>query len=102
MSRSVKKTPVVSNATGASEKQDKKAWHHRLRRKEKVALSTEADLDAHIPVDEREVSDPHSMAKDGRHYLTAAQAKRVVRLAKKKHPEDVRAADRALHKLVAK
>ncbi len=102
MSRSVKKTPVQSNATASSEKQDKQIWHQRLRHLEKQKLSQSTDLEAYVPVSEHEVSDPRSMAKDGRHFVTGSQLAKAVARAKKLHPEDARAGERAVHKLVAK
>lgn len=81
MSRSHKHTPVSSNASPVSEKSDKKIWHSRMRAKQRDQL---AHADEHaedlLPVSVHEVSNPYSMAKDGRSYQTEAE---VVNIAKK-------------------
>lgn len=102
MSRSVKKTPVLPVTKAASEKQDKQVWHRRLRHKEKIGLATTQDMEAYMPSDQREVSDPWSMAKDGKRYLGSDEVVGLVKQAKQKSPEDAHAADRAKHKIVAK
>jgi hypothetical protein len=80
MSRSHKHTPVSSKTTSASEKSDKKIWHSRMRAKQRDQL---AHADEHaedlLPVAVHEVSNPYSMAKDGRSYQTEAE---VVNIAK--------------------
>ena len=67
MARSRRKTPVVGIASARSEKADKVAAHRKERRKVRVALerSPQADLLPHT----REVSNPWTMAKDGKHYV---------------------------------
>lgn len=65
MSNSFRKTPIIGNHR-ASEKDDKKAWHRRLRVKQKVELKKGED--ARI-IDHREVSDTWLMAKDGKQPL---------------------------------
>jgi hypothetical protein len=70
MSRSFRKTPIVGNTTAHSEKWDKKQWHQRHRKAVRQRLSTTDDLDDYVDVDIRESSNPWSMNKDGRHYMT--------------------------------
>ena len=69
MSRSFRKTPIVSfTGSRTSEKWDKKQWHSSLRAKEKQALKllTVETLDTYIPLTEADVSDLWSMNKDGK------------------------------------
>ena len=63
MSRSRKRTPIHGIADG-SEKKDKKIWHSRMRAKEREAIHRGDEV---FP-DEKEVSNPWSMAKDGKRY----------------------------------
>lgn len=73
MSRSKRKTPIYG-ICGGSEKEDKRIWHRRFRRKEKVALSKQHD--EHISTDHREVSNPWSMSKDGKMYWSEVDQQR--------------------------
>lgn len=68
MSRSVRRTPIFGNASGVSEKADKRVWHQRWRTRARTLLARTVDLEAYVDPDVREVSDPWLMAKDGRHY----------------------------------
>ena len=61
MSRSRKRTPIHGIADG-SEKKDKKIWHSRMRAKEREAIHRGDEV---FPK-ERDVSDPWTMAKDGK------------------------------------
>lgn len=70
MSRSFRKTPIVGNTTARSEKHDKKEWHQRHRHAVRQKLRTIDDLDEYQDIDIRESSNPWSMSKDGRHYMT--------------------------------
>lgn len=71
MSRSHKHTPVSGNTTAVSEKSDKKIWHSRMRARQRDQLSHADDkADDLMPVLVNEVSNPYSMAKDGRSYLS--------------------------------
>jgi len=75
MSRSRRKTPIVGYTTCRSERADKIIWHQRLRAHERTGL-TGADaerLEAWLPVSEHQVSNPWSMGKDGRQYVSARQ-----------------------------
>lgn len=68
MSRSRRKNPVFGITTCRSEKQDKKLWHGRWRANERTSLAS-ADpekLESHLPVPQRQVSNPWIMGKDGR------------------------------------
>lgn len=71
MSRSNKKIPIVGHA-GDSEKQDKKRWHRSFRKKSKDAINkSHYDLDTlHDTIfpTRKDVSNPWSMSKDGKHY----------------------------------
>ena len=60
MSRSRKKTPVVGHAA-SSERDDKIAWHGRMRARERSALVTGDEMP-----DVKDVSNPWYMGKDGR------------------------------------
>lgn len=102
MTRSVKKTPMQSNATARSEKKDKQIWHGRLRHLDKQRLAQAGDLEGFVATDERAVSDPRSMAKDGRHYLSPAEQLDAAKMSAAKHPADAKALERGLHKLRAK
>lgn len=68
VSRSRRKTPIFGNASGQSEREDKKAWHSRFRSRERTELATARELDAHLTVLEKQVSNTWAMAKDGRSY----------------------------------
>lgn len=73
MSRSRRRTPIFGITTARSEKQDKKTWHRKLRVKSRIQLLAvdEGAPDAAenlILVHAREVSNPWSMAKDGKRY----------------------------------
>ncbi|HBI22204.1 MAG TPA: hypothetical protein DDY37_06445 [Legionella sp.] len=70
MSRSRRKNPIFGITTCRSEQQDKKIWHQRWRSRERTALTsaTPSDLEAYLPVLEKQVSNVWSMGKDGRQY----------------------------------
>lgn len=68
MSRSRRRTPICGITTARSEKSDKRIWHRRARARIHVMLFRAAPDD--IPhLDIREVSNPWSMAKDGRQWF---------------------------------
>lgn len=73
MSRSFKHTPITGNTTSESEKEDKKLWHGALRTAERVFLSkvdvNTSDDDNLIDPVEKDVSNPWSFGKDGKHYM---------------------------------
>lgn len=64
MSRSYRKTPIISHASD-SEKEDKRHNNRRLRRKSKVLVNKQAEI---FPI-MREVSNVWNMAKDGKGYF---------------------------------
>ncbi len=64
MSKSLKKTPVFSIVTRASDKKNKKSWNRAFRRTAKSCMLREAEP----PIRLREVSDVWSGAKDGKVY----------------------------------
>lgn len=66
MSRSRRKTPIIGNTTAKSEKWDKMTWHRRLRAMVRGALANDNEQ---MP-DTRQASDPWTMAKDGRHWVS--------------------------------
>lgn len=71
MSRSRRKKPITGIAVCASERDDKRCWHQRLRARERTLLSGASPdaLESHLPIDPREVSDDYAMSKDGRQYM---------------------------------
>jgi hypothetical protein len=64
MSRSYRQ-PFIALVAAASEREDKKIWHGRMRAQERTRLASTRDLDSYLGVDVREVSNPYTMAKDG-------------------------------------
>jgi hypothetical protein len=62
MSRSVKHTPMFSYIRVRSEATDKKIWHGRLRAHERTVLASGGEDMPHV----KEVSNPWTMAKDGK------------------------------------
>lgn len=66
MSRSIKKKYFLSHACCQSEKKDKKIWHKAFRKKEKQKIGS-SDLEEHLTTHHREVSNPWTMGKDGKH-----------------------------------
>ena len=69
MSRSHKHTPIMANSSAASEKTDKKIWHSRMRARQRDELvHADREADDLLPVAVNQVSNPYSMAKDGRSY----------------------------------
>ena len=68
MSRSYRHTMVHGNSTSASEKQDKRLNNRRLRRRVRQNLDTCTDFEAVVLPVVSEVSNPWSMAKDGKRY----------------------------------
>ena len=67
MSRSRKQTPISGITSARSEKVEKQANHRRERRhvRQKLDVDPTADLIPHT----KELSNPWSMAKDGKMYL---------------------------------
>ena len=67
MSRSRKKTPIAGMTNAASEKWEKRIANRRERRCVKEALAEDPLADV-LPV-RRELSDPWTMAKDGKKWF---------------------------------
>ena len=68
MSRSRRKSHIVGHTKQRSERDDKQLWHQRWRTHERTALSAASPdvLEAHQAVMRNQVSNPWTMAKDGR------------------------------------
>jgi hypothetical protein len=62
MSRSHRKTPIRGITSAVSEKSDKAAAHRKVRHAVRIALETDAPVLPH----EKELTNPWSMAKDGK------------------------------------
>lgn len=78
MSRSIKKSTAGGNCGASSEAYDKKQWHRSHRRRNKVIADGLVDEDAEF-VDEKQVSDPWTMAKDGKSgYLTDVEMRKRI------------------------
>lgn len=107
MSRSRKHTPVSGNTTAVSEKSDKKIWHSRMRARQRDQLAHADDqADDLMPVLVNEVSNPYSMAKDGRSYQSDVKlvntATRVARRKCRGQESQEGLTERELVKLMAK
>jgi hypothetical protein len=77
MTRSRKKTPISGITTVRSEKQDKRLGNRRVRRAVKQALATSVDVD--ILPHRRELTNPWTMAKDGKIWFNADRFPEVLR-----------------------
>jgi len=77
MSASRKKTPISGITTAASEKQDKGLANRRVRRAVKQALH--AVEDPEVLPHRRELTDPWTMAKDGKRWFDAHRFPEVLR-----------------------
>jgi hypothetical protein len=77
MSRSQKKNPIAGMTSAASEKWDKRVANRRVRRRVKEALATDPMVDV-LP-DRRELSDPWTMAKDGKKWFDPRRFPGVLR-----------------------
>ena len=62
MSRSHRKTPIHGITCAASEKSDKAASHRKIRHAVRIAVAKDAPV---LP-QEKELTNPWSMAKDGK------------------------------------
>jgi hypothetical protein len=74
MARSRKRSPARGITSARSEKPDKLAAHRRERRAVRAKLST--DPEPEVLPHTREVSNPWSMAKDGKLYLGKRASKK--------------------------
>ena len=68
MSRSRKKTPIFGYASADSEASDKRIWHSRMRHRERQALHSADDYDAHLTTTDDQASSTWEMGKDGKHF----------------------------------
>lgn len=70
MSRSRRKTPIMGITTCRSERQDKQIWHKRWRARERTSLNSTSfdELDAYLPILEKQISNVWDMGKDGKQY----------------------------------
>ena len=69
MSRSIKNKYFLAHACCQSEKKDKKRWHKIFRKKEKQKINS-SNLEEHVTTYHKEVSNPWTMGKDGKHYYS--------------------------------
>lgn len=75
MSRSRRKTPIHGMTCAKSEKADKSHSHRKVRRAVRIAVHTGAPV---LPL-ERELTNPWSMAKDGRSMFDPAAHPKLMR-----------------------
>jgi len=76
MARSTRKTPVRGITTADSEKADKAASHRKLRRVAKQMITP--TLETPLPT-EQQLTDPWSMAKDGKARFDAGKHPKLMR-----------------------
>jgi hypothetical protein len=76
MSGSRRKTPIAGITLAESEKRDKLASHRRYRRRLKQLIAP--DLQTPLPT-ERQLTDPWSMAKDGKARFDPRKAPKLLR-----------------------
>lgn len=76
MNRSRKKTPISGITTASSEKHDKRLANRKLRRR--VNQTPAVRPDAEVLPALREVSDPRTMAKDGKYWRDPLRFPRVL------------------------
>ena len=74
MSQSYRHTSICGITTAASEKDDKRRWHHRFRQWNRQRV-----LQGQEPLLLRAVSDPWLMAKDGKQWFDQARHPRLIR-----------------------
>ena len=72
MSRSRKHLPIRALSAVESEKQAKRVWHRRMRRRERqrLGLVTPVLADDYLTTAVREVSDPRTFGKEGKEFVT--------------------------------
>ncbi len=76
MSRSRRKSPIRGVTSAESEKKDKAASHRTYRRRLKQTIHPE--LDTPLPT-EQQLTNPWSMAKDGKARFSPAKAPKLMR-----------------------
>jgi len=77
MARSVKRTPVSGITTAKSEKYDKRMANRKLRRAVRQALHRAECVEV-LP-HRRELTDPWTMAKDGKMWFDATRFPKLLR-----------------------
>jgi hypothetical protein len=77
VTRSRKRTPIGGIVSARSEKDDKRAYHRRERRRVREVLATTPEPDS-LP-HRKELSDPWIMAKDGKRFLGRRARERDLR-----------------------
>jgi len=77
MSRSFRKTPMIGMTAAPSEKQDKRDANRRIRRRIHSVLTHDPLTDV-LP-HRREISDPWTMAKDGKQWIDPAHCPKEMR-----------------------
>ena len=108
MSRSYQKTPIKGHTTCKSERLDKRLWHKRWRKHERIKLSalSPGNLDDHCTTDRREVSNPWDMGKDGKGYFPKNKqvqfAETISYKQAKNHKERSALKKRLLYKVMGK
>jgi len=108
MSRSRRRTPIHGHTTCRSEREDKKLWHQRWRTRERTLLTGAPPdaLDAHLPLLEKQVSNPWTMGKDGRAYWSIKRqivmAERIARRIGRNPQECASLKKRLLRKWMSK
>lgn len=75
MSRSRRKTPIRGITSADSEKSDKAASHRKVRRAVRIAVKQNASV---LP-QEKELTNPWSMAKDGKAWFEPAANPKLMR-----------------------
>ena len=85
MSKSFRKNSIFPNNSAETEKWNKKSWHSLMRSKEKQRLHriTKEEMEAFIPLEENDVSNPWLFDKDGKHYLNSRDTDDLVKYMRK-------------------
>ena len=108
MSRSYQKTPIKGHTNCQSERLDKRLWHKRGRKHERIKLAaiSSENLDDHCTTDRREVSNPWDMGKDGKSYFPKNKQMQLAEVLSQRqahnHKEHSALKKRILHKLTGK
>ena len=74
MSRSYRHTSICGLASAASEKDDKRRWHHRFRQRNRQRVHQGKE-----PLSLGAVGDPWLMAKDGKQWFDRTRHPRLLR-----------------------
>lgn len=105
MSRSIKNKYFLAHACCQSEKKDKKRWHKIFRKKEKQKINS-SNLEEHVTTYHKEVSNPWTMGKDGKHYYSQnyllASIKKIARRSYKNKKELIAVERKIFYRWVGK